>query len=1580
MAQMKDSFGTEYYITDFNLKWDLEKPALLTVSSIIPSGTVSDVSVIENGCGTTNVSNTGITEFGGDMYFCGSSIGSGNPGRVYRYVDEQFWEPCYEGEGLAETPKQLILGASGSALYFICASSSKVYYSTSGSSWTQVASLSGGTSPNCIMSCNISGTNYVFIAIGSKLYRASESAITTWTDIPYTADHPATILGKEIYWLTYFNSAIVLFNSYSGCIHYSTDGGSNFTYSYSIYYSGIPNFGGVYGSNLYVTCTNSLYPDRNQGRLVRVNTSWTVTTVGLLSAGIGSWGKANLCTYDSKPWILCADGKIYYSSDGTGDYGTWSAIIDTATYSTGKALCLTKGTTYLYVGTDNYNICRISGSGGSYTYASVRTTDNSVYPLAHFKNVLTMYSGAISLVGGGTSYINDGFMGYINGVPESTEYMYGYYGYPEQYIHDVATFKNYIYIVTGTHGLVLRSADGVDWNIVLDTSYSNLYAIGITTKYIWVAGDGANVYRSSDGISWATVGSLGRTVKCMSKDTGEVIVYAGTTDTGNTLWTCYDSTSTWVSEGIAVGAVINDILITPGGPSNILVAFVSSNGWFAFKIGTSWYLNTPNGSVEALALTYYNAKWYVGFADGKIYNSTSHSTLTWVHEATIPTPDTKVMSMSPFGIDIYIGGYVSGGAAGLYKYINSVLAREIDHGFEQLSYVQKMIVFNNYIYAGGKSTSTGSLILRSSDGIRWEKVWENDTASRNITAFGIWGNYLYMSESAAGAAKVYRSLSGRDWTLMWTSSFDSIKDLLYWSYDSYMYAACSYSSSGKAGAVYRSSNGTSWTMCSTTGDTTKHYIYCLCIHGSYLFFGGGGSSKSKLIVGRTSNGISWAYTQSGITSTYNAITTMVSFGSYIYVGGYWASDFEPVWRSKTGGSSTWSHVTGLYSNTTNTGVCYSMWASSDMIYAVLNYSELFESDDGSTWTLVHSMNYETDIYAVYGLFDNIITAGTRIFQRPVSDLGKYIQKIKFAEYFEFYSCSEDEVEKFILKDLEIAKDKNNTIMNMTLQGHVIDLWRTFGYYMEGTNGFVDHSENGIYADELLSRIIDGSCASRFRVKYCPHTLIKIKGEWLSKTQWLYEIARNLSFSVNDNSDYSTSHFMATTDASSDTIIDKMNVVINYAGEIYIMPAGTTIAGTDPDYKGFFAKRSADISDYTWDVSKTSVNMIDYTNAIVLDGSGTGAGRKNYLARPISVSYSNDFTTQAKCDEMSNVICEPNYAGAVRATINTTGSNMGAYIEMLNPNYHIPVYCNIYHPSLVLSTDEAATIKVSVRNDAVLDGATDTSYWKEVGLIFGGGNDAGNFQKMYRAVIKENRANATYTYYLILYEGTTELESHTLTATTEILNLASTNYIVVRWDKDGTVPRIKVWFDKDAMPNPDVDTALIDYSSVNLASDFGTVGLTADAGFTITSATAYYGKITPRIMAYFGDFSVEGKSMSLWNSTSITKPVMLIRDRAVTGKDEARALAMNAYQNASTVKQIKVRVDPDRYMWGTTTNRIYLGQWVTLSGKGFYDGEYRVKTIELTQTGMWLGLDNNRVKFSDYVDTIRQQVNKVDSFG
>jgi hypothetical protein len=68
------------------------------------------------------------------------------------------------------------------------------------------------------------------------------------------------------------------------------------------------------------------------------------------------------------------------------------------------------------------------------------------------------------------------------------------------------------------------------------------------------------------------------------------------------------------------------------------------------------------------------------------------------------------------------------------------------------------------------------------------------------------------------------------------------------------------------------------------------------------------------------------------------------------------------------------------------------------------------------------------------------------------------------------------------------------------------------------------------------------------------------------------------------------------------------------------------------------------------------------------------------------------------------------------------------------------------------------------------------------------------------------------------------------------------------------------------------------------------------------------------------------------------------------------------------------------MWGSTANRIYIGQWVSISGKGYYDGQYRVKTIEVRPTGMWLGLDNTKITFTDYVDGIRQQVNKNDSFG
>lgn len=1576
MAQMKDSFGTEYYITDFSLLWDMEKPALLKASSIIPAGTVADASIIETACGTTNQYINAIRAFNGDLYACGNAIANGLPGKIYRYVDEQFWEPCYEGEGLAESPKQVILSISGTYLYFICASSPKIYYTTNGMSWSQIGTLTGGTTPNHIMGFAYGGTNYIYVSIGKKIWRAPEAS-STWTDMtPSAGDYPNTVIGKDVYCLASFNGKLWMANSYSGSVHYSTDGGAYWYYLYNAAFSGTPNFMWAYSSFLFTTSTYSLYPDRNPGRICLINTGNGVANVGTIGAGDGAIG-VSAAQYDSKSWLLTKDGKIYYTTDGSGS--TWAQIIDTTAYAYGKGVCLSKesGSTYLWVGTNEYSICKISGTAGSYTYAQAKLLNDPNY--TNIKNVNALWVGSITYAGGGTTYVNDGFMSKCNGAPDSGQNFYAYYGWPEQLIHDIAVFGGYIYAVTGTHGFVLRSANGIDWDIVFDSSASTLFAIGTTLGYIWVAGNGGYVWRSSNGTTWSTVGSMTDTVICMTKSY-TTTVHIGTANTSNTIWYCTDGTSTWLSEGVAVGSTCYSIMYTPSGPSNITIAFTTGNGWFCFKMGGSWYYETPHGTQPSRCVAYYNAKWYMGFDDGRVYNSTSHSyPFTWVHEFTVTTPDVAVRSLYSYGIDMYVGGYVNSGGCSIFKYINSMLTREADHGIETFSSIEKLIVFNNNIYAGGRTTN-GSLIIRSPDGIRWETVWENDTANKVITAFGIWGSYLWMAESSAGASKLYRSLSGRDWTLMWSSSFDSINDLKLWPYNSTMYAACSYAASGNAAWVYSSTNGTSWGTATTTGDTTKHFIYTLCVHGSYLFFGGGGSVSSKLIIGRTSNGTSWTYTQSGITSTYTAIARLVSFGGYIYAGGFWASDFKPVWRSTTGGSSTWSQVTGLTSSSTVSSTGWSLYAASDKIYAILNYSDVFESTNGTSWTKIHSMSNNSSVYDVTVLFDNLMTAGTRIFYRPISNLGKYIQKVKWAEFFTFYSCSNNQTDKFILKDLEIDSDKNNTIMNMTLQSHVIDLWRSFGYYMEGTNGYVDHSEDGIYADELLKKIVDGSCASRFRVKYCPHQLIKIKGEWLSKTQWLYEIAKNLSFSLNTNSTYSTSELMATADPANDVIIDKMNVVISSNGDIYIMPLGSTIAGTDPNYVGYFTKRIHDITNYVWESTKTSVNMIDYTNAIVLDGSGTGAARKNYLAKPISVEYTNDFSTLEKCQEMSNIVCEPNYSGSVRALVNTTGSVMNVWGEMLNPNYFIPIYVNVYHPSLVLSIEDTATIKASVRHDGTLDGAADTSFWKEVGFSFGGGNEAGNFQKMYRAVLKENRANATYSYFVKLYEGTTELASYTLTSGTEIDSLSSTNYLALRWYRVGGVPIIKVWMSKTAMPNPDVDTPKITYSSTNLTNDFGTIGLSSSGGFTITSATAYYGKIIPRIQAYFGEFSVTGQSMSLWNGNSITKPVMLVRDRSITSKNEARAIAMNAYQNASTTKQIKVRVDPSVYMWGTVGNRIQLGQWVVLNGKGFYDGEYRVKTIELTQTMMILGLENNRVNFTDYVDTIRQQVNKADSFG
>jgi len=1561
MAQMVDSFGTEYNFIEFKLKYDLEKPALLEFRAPIPSGEITDTFAIKSGCGTTNVAIRNMCVWGDDLYAVGDSINSDETGKIYRCIDEKYWEVCYNGSGLKESPQQIIKSNSGNYLYFGCASSGKIFISTTGTSWTQIASLSGGSKITALCAHTYGGSHYIFAAIGKKLYMAAENS-STWSDVT-----PSNIYGTEINTIASFNTYLYIGTNYPNSVHYSTNNGSSFT---SLYIGTGFDGGKVkwlypYGSYLYVFGSS--------GRINRINTSHTVSNV----YNSGEWNDSYpiaTATYDSKPWVAMQDGKIIYSNDGSGNYGTWEIIDDLNTYGFGNCVSMSKetGTSYLWIGTDKNTIVKVSGSAGTYTFASGKTTTE--------KYVNGLYVGTTSLYGGGTTFINDGSLYVGTGNPDSASYTKRY-GQPEQYIKDIVVFGSSIYACTGSDGLILKSDDGREWSVVYNSSDSIIYALGKTTGYIW-AGGASSFLRSSNGTSWSSVSRTGMkgTINCMTKSSNTTTVYIGTSYILDIIWTCTDSTSAAVSESVSIGGSALSIYYDEG-PSMITVAYTTSNGRMGYYYSSSWQNTIIRSGVDCNAITFYNSAWYVGFEDGQVWKSSGYNPyFSFKYECTIPDNDSQVISLIPYGIDLYIGGYSSTGGATIYKYVNSLLTLEVDHQIETLKDIQKLYVWKNYIYAGGRTTAYKSIVIRSPDGIRWEVVYTNTNGS-GIYAFGVMGDYLYIGEKSTNSAKIYRTITGKDWTLVYTSStYDMVNDFCYWDYNSSLCVAFGSTGPGVAGAVYASFNGTSWSSILNTMNTAKYHISCLCVHGNYLYAGGGGYLAGDIFYARTSNGSSWTYMHTYISSyaSYSAVYSLVSFNSYLYVGCAWsgsADGYAPFWR--TSGNYTYTHLTGLTSRSQISAIGYSMYASKEKIYAIISYSEVFESTNGTTWTKIHSMSTNSSEYAINIIFDNVITAGTRIFYRPISRIGQYIQKLRNADYFMFKSCGSTFEDKFILKYVEI---ENEMILRMVMQSHEIDLWRSFGYYIEETSGFVDYSEEGIYADEFLNKVIGDTCASKFRVKYCPHMLIKIKGEWLSRTQWLYEVAKSLSFAINDNSTYSSCDFKATDDISSDTIKDKMDVVVNNNGDIFIMPAGTTINGTDPDYTGHFTKISTDITDYVWDATKASVNMIEYINALILDGSGTGKARNNYLANPMTFSYSNSFDTQEKVNELSNIILYPNVEGVISSSITSSGSGMFIYGFLINQNWSVPYAIDVYHPSLVIDIEDSCTMQVSVSHDAVLDGSTEATYWKEVGLIFGGGNKMGVYNEMYRAVIREERVNSSYYYYLRIYQGETILATHTLTSTTDIIDLSATNYLAVQWYKESGVPTIKVWMDKDSMPDTGVDSPLITFTSDVLENTYGSVGIHSGSGATITGSTYTNFLIIPKISARASDFSIEGYTLSLTDGTTLTKPVMIIRDKAITDAKTGRAVAINAYQNASVAKELIIRVDPEQYMWGSSANRLKIGQWVTIDGKGYYNGEYRIKTIEVTQDKMLIGLDNNKINFSDYVDSIRTQVNKIDSFG
>lgn len=220
---------------------------------------------------------------------------------------------------------------------------------------------------------------------------------------------------------------------------------------------------------------------------------------------------------------------------------------------------------------------------------------------------------------------------------------------------------------------------------------------------------------------------------------------------------------------------------------------------------------------------------------------------------------------------------------------------------------------------------------------------------------------------------------------------------------------------------------------------------------------------------------------------------------------------------------------------------------------------------------------------------------------------------------------------------EILED--NVSIKLTLTGYLGDLFRSNGYYVKDGTGYVDYTrlidgeQVGVYAYNLA---VDVLKHTHFGLRYAPaydsegtlypESKIYVRGDWLSRTAWMYTIAANCFFS--DNIDYDPtvpgSPEFVTDMQDSSALVDCCNVLLYKDNTVTIGVAGCQQVYADGIPTNYWRKKVVNLTDYITTRENTIFKFIDFDNAVVQGGSGSGSSRDTYVANPISVNYLEPF--------------------------------------------------------------------------------------------------------------------------------------------------------------------------------------------------------------------------------------------------------------------------------------------------------------------------------------------------------------------
>ena len=313
-------------------------------------------------------------------------------------------------------------------------------------------------------------------------------------------------------------------------------------------------------------------------------------------------------------------------------------------------------------------------------------------------------------------------------------------------------FNGYLY--AGTHNpidpeplydgaQIFRSLDGITWTPVIEPGFGNSHDIAppaildfiVFNNQLYAGtglGNASQIWRTSNGITWAPMDVTGFSdpdnVDVTALAVYNNMIYAGVTNqvTGAQIWSSFTGdNNSWTQ-------VAPDL---PGTAPASVTGFAA----FAFDSGLYAAIQTEDAPVQIWRS--YGGAWEVilndGFGDGNTLFAGG---------------------MTEFLGDLYFGAGNAVDGAQLWRTIDGATWEQViapGFGDPNNQQVEMVYVFQNQLYASVKNAVTGMEIWRSADGMLWEQANTDGFGDSNNTRTN-WGNATsdFMSQLYVGTSNV----------------------------------------------------------------------------------------------------------------------------------------------------------------------------------------------------------------------------------------------------------------------------------------------------------------------------------------------------------------------------------------------------------------------------------------------------------------------------------------------------------------------------------------------------------------------------------------------------------------------------------------------------------------------------------------------------------------------------------------------------------------------------------------------------------------------------------------------------------